>query len=737
MKSIIKWKNYLSIYIIVLVLANIGLLYLPLVNVFGYEFSVINSMLLVIFTGIYTIKYYDTFFTKNNHLFTSELFESSLLLLLIPFTVSIINSLINGFCSFIDGLLFYLVITLPSIIIGMALGMLAVFLSKRFRIFWLFLLYLGILSIIFWEIFINPQVYVFNPIIGFFPGTIYDEGISVSWNLVLYRLFNIIFFGYILKSIIKIKRGKSTKLVPFLISTILLVIFYFFSPKLGYATTKSYLDQQLYRQVISDHFIIHYDNKIGEKQIKILALNQEYYYQQLKDFFDLDLKEKIHTYLFFNDLQKKELFGSKNADVAKPWLNHIYISYDSWEHTLKHEMAHCFSGAFGSGIFKLAAGLNPLLIEGIAEAADGIYDENSIHYMAALAYNSNYKEDIEFLLSKSGFFSRTSSLSYIYAGSFIKHLVDEEGIQKFKQYYVSGEFQEVYGIELKSFLDGYYKFLYEYKGDINLESANYYFGRKSLFQKVCPRSISENLQMGWEQINNSDYLGAEKTFWDVLGKADNYSALVGLARSFEEQDKITESVELLLGQLNKFEKTSYYYNLEFFLADFYSKLENFAKADSLYSSIAFKKPNRRLNYLANVRKNLIRNNHVKKYLSGSDYDKYYILKSLNKFDNNYWSFPILITLTKQLDEDYDYFIEDLNMNIRVSNYESSYAILKLSQYMLSNYDFANARKFAGLALRYNSDENFNYILSEQFDKANWYYQNGQLTLNTLRLINNN
>ena len=157
-------------------------------------------------------------------------------------------------------------------------------------------------------------------------------------------------------------------------------------------------------------------------------------------------------------------------------------------------------------------------------------------------------------------------------------------------------------------------------------------------------------------------------------------------------NEIAESVDLLFGRLNKFEGTSYYYNLEFLLADLYSKSDNYTKADSLYSSIAIKKPNRRLNYLANVRKNLIRNNLIKEYLSGSDYDKYHILKSLNKYDINYWSIPILITLTKQLDENYDYFIDDLNINIRVSNYESSYAVLKLSygdiqDSLNSNYNY--------------------------------------------------
>ena len=79
---------------------------------------------------------------------------------------------------------------------------------------------------------------------------------------------------------------------------------------------------------------------------------------------------------------------------------------------------------------------------------------------------------------------------------------------------------------------------------------------------------------------------------------------------------------------------------------------------------------------------------VKEYLNGSDYDKYYILRSINKSTNNYWLFPVLITLTERLEENYNFFLEKLNMNIRVNNYESSYAMLKLSEYMLENFDFA-------------------------------------------------
>ena len=488
MKNIFKWRNYLGFYLLIALLFNLVLLKLPLTNVFGYEFSVINSLLIVLLSGIYTIYFFELNFSKENRSFTPELFESLTLLLIIPFSVSVINSVIYGFCSFTDGLLFYIVITCPSIIIGISLGLISVLIANRFRVVLLFVLCFGILMIIAFEIYFNPQVYVFNPIIGYFPGTIYDEGISVSGKLILYRFFNILFFGWIISAIVRLKRNKKKQLIFFSFKVLFLdIAFYLLSPKLGFSTTLGSLTNTLSNSVSTDHFVIHFDKRIDTEKVKMLALNHEYYYQELEKYFEVRLDDKIQSFIFYDDNQKKKLFGSRNADVAKPWLNHIYISIRNWEHTLKHELAHCFSAKFGSGILKLASGLNPMLIEGIAEAADGNYDDNSLHFMAALAYNSGYEVDIKYLLSKFGFYSKASSISYIFAGSFIQYLIDNYGISKFKEYYLTGEFPKSYRLNLNNTLKKYYSFLTNSDYFYNEHIAHYYFGRKSLFQKVSFR----------------------------------------------------------------------------------------------------------------------------------------------------------------------------------------------------------------------------------------------------------
>jgi hypothetical protein len=737
MKNIFTGRNYLSFYLLILLLVNLALLKLPLTNVFGYEFSVINSLLIVLLSGIYTIYFYDNNFSIKNRNFIPELFKSLIPLLIIPFSVSVINSAITGFCSFTDGILFYIVITCPSIIIGISLGLISVLITNRFRVVLLFMFCFGILMIIAYEIYFNPQVYVFNPLIGFFPGTIYDEGISVSGKLILYRFLNLLFFGWIVSAILRLKRDKKKRLILFVVKVLFIpAAFFFLSPYLGFSTTFRSLTNTLSKSVITEHFVIHFDKRIDTQKIKMLTLNHEYYYQELEKYFEEKLDEKTHSFIFYDNDQKKELFGSRNADVAKPWLNQIYISMGNWEHTLKHELAHCFSAKFGTGFLKLASGLNPLLIEGIAEAADGNYDDNSLHFMAALAYNSGYDVDMKNLLSKFGFFSNVSSISYIYAGSFTQYLIDNYGISKFKEYYLNGEFPKSYRLNLNKILKEYYSFLTKTDYSYTEHQAHYYYGRRSLFHKICPRAISEQLNDGWEQLSGYDFVGAQLSFASILNKTDNYSALMGLIRAYEKQDSLFEAINLLKAKIEFYESTSYYYNLELTLADLFAKSNNFKSADSLYKVLIKQQPNRKLNYIANTRRELIKKDFIKKYLNGSNYDKYYILQKLKGKSTKYWSIPVMIYLSKLLDEGYGVFLEKLDKNFRVSNYSRSYAAFSISKNMLANNDFVNANKMAGLSLRYKSDNNFNIILQEQSNKTRWFLNNGDSLLNKIIILNN-
>ena len=194
--------------------------------------------------------------------------------------------------------------------------------------------------------------------------------------------------------------------------------------------------------------------------------------------------------------------------------------------------------------------------------------------------------------------------------------------------------------------------------------------------------------------------------------------------------KKKEAARLLESYIPKFINTAYYYNIELELADLCGGQYNYKLADSIYQNIIYQNPNRTLLYLSEVRKELLNKDSLLiYYLNGSDYDKYSVLQNLNLSMSQglrkyfYSSIPVMINLTKNLDEDYKLFIGKFDKTIHVDDYASSYAMYKLSVYMLENLDFVNARKMAALSLRYKTDKNFNVVLEDNFDKANWFYFN--------------
>jgi len=727
MSAYLKKNNYLSIYLFIIIGINLFLQSLPLTNVFGYEFSAINALLLSFISGLYVVLSLKSLSKKERYLNYNQLFTAWFWMLILPIGFSLVNSIIFGFCSFCDGILFYLVIVCPSVIIGSAVGALTYFLVNKFRVLFFLFIYLLILFIPVLEIYFNPQVYLYNPLLAYFPGTIYDEGLRVDFNLFLYRFYNLIFFLPLL--IYSIKRSRKSVVFKnrfsFAVITLLIAaVFYFMiSPSLGYATTQALLEEHLSNKVESEHFIIHADKRIEKDEVRLIVLNQEFYYQQLKKYFKEEPKTKINSYIFYDSQQKKSLFGSGAADVAKPWLNSIYVSMDTWENTLKHEIAHCFTAGFGSGIFKLASGFNPALIEGVAEAADGIYHENDIHYLASLAYKNDYRVSLSSIFTSFSFFGSVSTLSYIYSGSFIKYLVDDFGIQKVKEFYQKGEFEKSFSADLYSIIDEYNLFLDTLTIYSTTEKANYYFGRKALISKNCPRYVASELTRGWDFYSSKNYKNAKEIFENVLSKAESYSAIVGLSKIYEDSDSLESAIGLLHKNLGTFSGTSTEFNLKFRLAELYVKNDKLENARELYEYLSKANAYRRLEQLVNTRIELLKNGALKKYVAGSDFDRFEIIKQLNSKKYNYSSIPLMIDLSERLDEEYQSFLSFFEKDIEVKNEASSYAAFKLSQFMLKHFDYVRARKMAGIALRYKSNLNLLDVTKNSFTKADWFLRN--------------
>lgn len=734
-KNAVTAFNFLFFYLFILILFNVLLLNLPLTNYLGYEFSIFNSIIIVILSGIYAVFYFkkNALLKENKTKILKELLIISLVILIVPFLISFFSLFQSVTCPIKDGIVFYFFLTVPAPIIGIALGILSFSLSRKLSLLILFALIFLVALVPVLEIYFNPQIYFYNPLVGFFPGTIYDESISVDFTLISYRILNTLFFLSVFLLILRALNpySKFSLKLAWLYSLVIPLSFILMSPELGYSTSHSRVKKELDKTMVSENFEIHYSSSINDTLIKVIALHHEFYHSELEKYFNIKFKEKISSLIFTSRKQKKRLFGTANADVAKPWIPEIYLSVDNYDKTLNHELAHCFAGKFGSAIFKVADNFNPSMIEGIAMAADPVYSDFDLDYMAALAFANGFNIDIVALFKSFNFFKQPSSLGYIVAGSFIKFLVDKYGIEKFKELYSKTDFNQLYGKDISTLATEYEnEVLHKFKlSSAFADRAKYFFGRKSIFYKECPRYIAKKTNDAWDYFNQKRFEKAKSLFSELLELSDTYSPVIGLAYCYDKENKLKNSIQLLENSLPKFENTAYQYELQFILADFLIKNNDVFKAESLYKKIIEENPNRLLYSLAVLRTDLIAADGViSKYLSGDEKTKYKILQTLNSNQNNYTTFPYLAAIASSLNIDYDTFLKNFNQKLESSDYNACYGLYKLSLYMCEKMDFERARKLAALSIRYTADQSFNSVLESNLKKLSWMQKKSSIEL---------
>lgn len=712
-----KWVS-----IVVVIITSVLCSFIPLLSVIGYEFAALHAIILSFLAGTVTIG------ATRSNLFKSKKFRLNkkyyyyyLVLLIIPVTISSVNTLFFRTCPIGEGLLFYFLFVPPAMFIGIVLGALAS-LFKKFR-FWIFLmLFLVILFSPLLEIYLRPQVYLYHSIFTYFPGTMYDEGISITSKMILFRLFSMFPFAIVLFLLTnrKITARDSASYSIMIVLLILYTAALFVKPELEFSTTEKVLKNHLSGEVITDHFVISYPASLPINELNNQILHHEFFYKEIEESTGIRNLKKIKSFIFRDKKQKRELFGAGNADVAKPWLGQIYTGKESYNTSLKHEIVHAFASNIGSTLFKIADKWNPAMLEGYAMAIENNYASYDIHYLAFLARKNDYHFAIPSLFSGFNFLSGTSSISYIYAGSFIKFLIDEYGIEKVNDLYSNLDFRSIFGKEIIILEADYYNYLDSIKYVNNSSTAKLFFGHMPIFKKTCPRATANRLEDAWEHYSVSDYFEAYKMFKQIYEFSGSYSALTGSIQALEKMGEYDGAYKYLKSEYDKFVNSSSEFRLKIMLADLAAINGDGNYADILYKSIIENSPNEYYYSIASVRSYLKNNfpSDFSAYIKGSSIDRLLIL--LDRIDNrNRLHFTnLIISLAENNNLSQSHLQKIIEHRFVNDRYIYSYLNSRIGAYYLERGEFQKARQFSQLAFD-NSLRERAAIYREDLEKSIW------------------
>jgi len=713
-------KQLQVVFFVLIGIINIFLSQLPLTNTVHYEFSAANAILLFLFGGILSIKLHNKYELDIGIVY-DKLKLGLLLLIAIPFIIGSISTIFFSTCPFSRGILFYIVITIPSLLFGFITGSFINVIVWRLRYLIFIITFIIILFIPLIEFYFNPQIYFYNPIFGYYPGTIYDEDLSVNSTLLLYRSFNILFFGLLgFYSYLPKLKKKINRIQALLLLLVITSLFFLFKPVLSYSTDFNKMKNKLGKVLYTDHFNIYYSEKIDSgNSIELLGLKHEYYYEQVKNALTLSTKNRITSFVFLNSNQKRELFGAGNADVAKPWLRQIYLNYPSYNLSLKHELVHILAGEFGTTPFLVSDNLSTALLEGLAMAIENDYDGNSVHYMAKTAYQAGYKFPVTQLFNGFNFFSQYSSISYIYAGSFIKYLIETYGIEPVKSLYSDQNFEKYIGKSIAELESDYLKFLDSYKIDFNKDKARLYFGGQPIFQKYCARTTAHETKTAWKLFNDKKYEEAKELFDKVYGYSGAYSPLHGLVNSKTKLNKTLEAEFILVNEINKFQRSSGYFNLELILGDIFIRNNKINEARNLYDSLLTQNPHIEFTNQVMIRKRLMDDNidSLKKYINGDTKERHDLLKRINEKEILSYTVSTIINYANKTS--YKEIVNSFYGKISTNEIYSIDAINKLAEISIEIGEYDTAKNLLVKALELNEFSTYEKRLTENLKFVNW------------------
>lgn len=369
-----------------------------------------------------------------------------------------------------------------------------------------------------WRFYAAPPVFTFNPIIGYFPGNMYDENLMLGATLVWARIEQLLWLLTIVAAIAtridvpKMRITRAPRPVGRRTGAVLLMLvlggaaswMHTQGGALGYNVDAGDIEDVLDGRLETAHFVIHYARTPEiERDIKLIAEDHELRYAEVVAVLGAAPAGKLESFYFADRDQKGRWMGARDVEMAKPWRREIYLDHRPFPHpSLRHEIAHAVASEFGDPIFGVSARrvfgvpvlFSPGLIEGLAVATDwpgGDYGRLTPHESVRALEDMGWRPSIRALLSL-GFLAQSSQRSYQTAGSFVKFLLDTYGAPALRRLYHSGgDFVGAYGKSLATLETEWLAMLQTISvPKAIVEGARERFRTGSVFSRPCPHAVA-------------------------------------------------------------------------------------------------------------------------------------------------------------------------------------------------------------------------------------------------------
>jgi hypothetical protein len=395
-------------------------------------------------------------------------------------------------CDPLHGLTFCLILPFPSALLAAAVGgLLGTAFPRGCAAGWFYLLVLLFtLGGTLWPIYIGPQSFAFHPLLGWVPGPLYDEELSVPQSLYWFRALTVAQSGVLL-TLIPYARGRRGRMLFALCLT------YAGSLALEHLTgsrvSVADLDRALGARREEQGLRIHYPRELGPVRAEQLWRNAVLRRFQVAQALGLPMDSPVEIFFHRSAEEKGRMTGATQTHFTKPWLGQIQTLVDDGG-VLRHEMVHALAAAWASGPVGASGGIlhfDIALTEGLAEAVDWPADRYTLHQWSRGMREGGLAPPIARVMTTPGFYAASQGRAYTLAGSFVRFLLDAKGRESVRRAYHSGDLTSAFGKPVAVLGEEWDRYLDALPNDtIETAVAIDRFRQPALFARPCAREVA-------------------------------------------------------------------------------------------------------------------------------------------------------------------------------------------------------------------------------------------------------
>jgi tetratricopeptide (TPR) repeat protein len=478
------------LYLVVLGVLALAACFLPLADHLGYELSELVALAAGLFGGIPGIAAARMERDSAARALSRALWFG-LWALGIPLALILLNGVHRPACEPLGGFALYLALAVPSATLACTLGVACGFLAPR-NAGWLYaLVFVASLAIAIWPLARGPQMFVFHHLGGMFPGPIYDEAVTTSRALWLFRADTLLYAAACagIALIAGPPRPRRRGIAILAAAGGAAVWMSLQAEKLHWKASAAQLDAELGGRIETEHLVLHFPREKKEEERALLARDAETDLRAVAQFFEVAPGPAVHVYFYRSAEEKRTLIGAAETSFTKPWLRQIHTNDAPAPHPiLRHELVHAVGAQLAQGVWKVPGGLLPqmALTEGVAVADDWPPGEFTVHEEARAMKELNLLPDLQRLFRPAAFYAEAGPRAYTAAGSFLRFIRDTRGSQAIDMLYAGAQ-----PLDLRQLVPGYLAFLDGIRVPpraVALASQRY--ARPAILRKRCAREVA-------------------------------------------------------------------------------------------------------------------------------------------------------------------------------------------------------------------------------------------------------